>query len=214
MTCQHCCGAEAVFDNKTAKKNAIRYKRKGPNKTTKRLLQILSPLTNTTSSLLDIGGGVGVIQHEFIKLTNGNTTDVDASLEYIEQAKKIAEENDTKDQMCFIYADFVDIHSTVEVHDIVTMEKVVCCYPDIDKLLIESTAKADQYFAFVYPIKNILSQTFFFTGNLYMTIKKNPFRIFLHDEKKMIKSIEDQGFELLKKSNVFPWKIAVLKRIK
>lgn len=212
MTCQHCCGAEKIFDSKTAKKSAERYRKKGPNKTTKILLDHLFKHSENTHTLLDIGGGVGVIQHEYIKNNGGNTTDVDASFEYIEQAKLIGKENNMLNRMNFIHGDFVDVIDKIEPHDIVTLEKVVCCYPHVDALLEGASSKAKTHLAFVYPINNVVSRLFFFVGNIYLRLKKNPFRAFLHDEKHMFKILMEQGFEPVSKSRVFPWKIVVLQR--
>ena len=213
MTCQHCCGAESIFDKKSAQRDFKRYKRKGPNKTTRTLLAEINKHAVNGWTLLDIGGGVGVIQHELLKKGLKSTTDVDASISYQEKAKQIANENDTIDQMCFIHGDFIDRAGTLEPHDIVTLERVVCCYPDIEKLIELSTEKSQHIYAIVYPAENMFSKALIKLSHLYFWIKKNPFRTFVHSEKLMHSLIEKQGFQLLSRKGIFFWKVAVYARV-
>ncbi len=212
MTCQHCCGAESIFDKKNAEKNYRRYKRKGPNKTTRALLRDLEQFDLTGKTLLDIGGGIGVIQHELIRKGVKKTLDVDASSSYIAQNKQLMKENGTEDKMSFIYADFVDVHDKVEAQDIVTLERVVCCYPDFRALITDSTNKANEYYGIIYPLDTPLSRLLIRLTHIYFWFKKNPFRTFVHPETEMQQLIMDQGFEAVHIQRVFPWKVALYKR--
>lgn len=212
MTCQHCCGAESIFDQKSAEKDLNRYKRKGPNKTTRILLNMLTRNGVEGMSLLDIGGGVGVIQHELLKAGVIKTSDVDASTSYQTMAKQIAKDNDTLDRMNFIHGDFIDHASEIEKHDIVTLERVVCCYPDVHKLIQMSTDNANMYYCLVYPRDNFLSRALIKMTHLYFWIKRNPFRTFVHSEKNMYSLIKKQGFELVRQDNAFIWRVVVFKR--
>ena len=63
MTCAHCCDAEKLFNDRRAKRELRKYRRKGPDKSTRLLLDALLGAETAGSSLLDIGGGVGAIQH-------------------------------------------------------------------------------------------------------------------------------------------------------
>ncbi|MEK6221278.1 MAG: SAM-dependent methyltransferase, partial [Chloroflexota bacterium] len=62
--CGQCQGIEDVYNDKTAKRDLKRYHKKGPNKTTEIVLKVLAKLGVQDLSLIDIGGGVGVIQQE------------------------------------------------------------------------------------------------------------------------------------------------------
>ena len=212
MTCQHCCGADSIFDKKSAKRDFKRYSRKGPNKTTRSLLSALKKENIKGMSVLDIGGGIGVIQHELLKSGIVKTTSVDASSAYAEKAKSIAQENETLGQMEFIFGDFVDCAPSIEEHDIVTLERVVCCYPDVRALLLNSTDKASKYYALVYPKDTFLSRFLIRLSHLYFLIKGNPFRTFVHSERVMQKIVTGQGFELIHKDGAGIWRILLFKR--
>ncbi len=210
MTCQHCCGAESFFDRKSANRDLRRYLKRGPNKTT---LSLLSPLKDVAGkSLLDIGGGVGVIQHALLLKGAVQTTDVDASSSYIAIAREQMKTNKMEGKMTFIHGDFIDVHERLQRHHIVTLERVVCCYPDVDSLIKNSTAKSTEYYGLVYPMDNFFSKLMIKLMDVYMWILRNPFRSFVHDEEKMDKLIQDQGFNRIHYDRVFPWRIAVYKR--
>ena len=61
MPCCHCQGAETVFDTKVATRELRQYRRRGARKTTQLLLDALEATGVAGRTLLDIGGGVGVI---------------------------------------------------------------------------------------------------------------------------------------------------------
>lgn len=214
MTCtSHCCGAETIFDEKKAEKSLKKYLKKGPEKFTKLLLNALYKNELTNFSLLDIGGGIGILQHELIKKGIIKTTDVDASTAYIATAKQLMKKNDTENKMKFIYADFNDCHQEIEKHDIVTLSRVVCCYPDAVGLINNSIAKTNKFYGLIYPRTGFLAQIFQKIMNLGMYLKKNPFRVFMHSEELINKTVCNNGFERIYYGNAFPWRVVLYQRI-
>jgi magnesium-protoporphyrin O-methyltransferase len=214
MTCtSHCCGSESIFDAKKAQQHLKTYRKKGPDKFTTKLLESLSQNNLENLTLLDIGGGIGVLQHELIKKGINKTTDIDASPEYIAVAKGLMQENGNEDKMEFIYSDFNDCHKEVEKHDIVTLSRVVCCYPDAVELINNSAAKANQYYGIVYPSNGILADMVQACMNFIFYLKRNPFRVFMHDENLIEETIGKNGLKRIYYGSAFPWKIALYKRI-
>ena len=145
MSCSHCVGIEREFDKKTAAKDLKRYRKKGPSKTTQMLLSALKANEISGNTLLDIGGGVGTIQHELIKAGIQEATGVDAASAYLEAVKEEAERLGHTDHMRFIYGDFVDKADQIPPADIVTLDRVICCYPDMDNLVRLSLERAKVY---------------------------------------------------------------------
>ena len=66
MVCSQCMGADKFFNDKFARKELKRYRRRGPVRATLRLIQAIKDHDIRESSLLDIGGGIGVIQLELL----------------------------------------------------------------------------------------------------------------------------------------------------
>ena len=212
MTCAHCCGAENIFDKKEANKNLNRFKKKGPNKTTSLLLNAIKKETIEGFSLMDIGGGIGVIQLELLKANIKSSTDVDASNAYIKVAKSLLKDNGYENTQ-FIHGDFNDKINELEKHNIVTLERVVCCYPYIEDLIDNSTSKAISYYGLVYPNDGGLSKFLNKLAHFYFWLKKNPFRTHIHSEIMMHKRIEKNGFNRIYYMKQFPWNVALYKRV-
>ena len=211
MSCDHCCGADKLFNLKSAQKELRSYKKKGPRKSTKKLLSLLSGYEQTGKSLLDIGGGIGAIQWEFVKKGGIKTTDVDSSSSYIFVASAYAKQIDHH-LASFELSDFNDVHEKINRHDFVSLDKVICCYPDYEKLLGNALNKTGTALAMTMPlggwIPNLMKQ---FT-NIYLFLKKNPFRTYIHSPKKVHSYIESNGFRLSEKSLSFPWLVKVYER--
>ena len=66
MGCCQCQGIESMFDKKAAKRELKRYLKKGPSKTTIMLLDAVNKVGVQGLTFLDIGGGIGAIQHALL----------------------------------------------------------------------------------------------------------------------------------------------------
>ena len=66
MTCPHCRGVDKIFDQGTAERDLRTYRARGPGTTTRLLIAALKAAGVADLTLLDIGGGVGAIQHELL----------------------------------------------------------------------------------------------------------------------------------------------------
>lgn len=58
------CAAETQLDSKVAERDVRRYRRRGPDKTTRLMLAELRRLSLEGRNLSDVGGGIGVINFE------------------------------------------------------------------------------------------------------------------------------------------------------
>ena len=214
MTCNHCCGADRFFDLKGAQKRMKNYKRKGAGKSTKKLLKLLSTQNITDKTLLDIGGGVGAIQWNFLEKGGKNTMDVDASNGYIDVAKSYAAENDFVEKAQFLNGDFVDMSEEISAYDFVTLDKVVCCYPDYHSLLGLAIQKCNNTIALTFPLAGPISKITAVFENIYFTFKKNPFRTYIHSPDDIEKFILSKGFKIVSKKVSFPWHVRVYQNVK
>ena len=107
MSCPQCQGHEHLFDQKTASQELKNYRKKGPSKSTRLLIEALTASSLKGMTLLDIGGGIGAIQHELLKLGLRHATSVDASVAYLEAAKDEAQRQGHADRVSYHYGDFV-----------------------------------------------------------------------------------------------------------
>src|SRR5574337_1470835 len=89
-SCQ-CQGIEAKFDQKYVAKKLKEYRKNGPKKTTRQLIKALLTEKIDGMTLLDIGGGVGDIQHEMLRSGVSYATNNEASTAYLEACRQEAE---------------------------------------------------------------------------------------------------------------------------
>src|SRR5688500_10156958 len=130
MICPHCQDAEDFFSAKLAEQELAEFRKNGARKTTRILLDRLKQAGVTGFSLLDIGGGIGTIAHELIPSGLKHAFMVDASRAYLRAAQEEAQARGYAEKMDYQYGDFVQVASSIESTDIVTLDRVVCCYPD------------------------------------------------------------------------------------
>jgi len=83
MSCTQCCGIAQECDAATARKSLRRYRRRGPDRTTRLLIDgiraTLDGRAPHEATLLDVGAGVGVIHHELVGSLVERAVHVDAS---------------------------------------------------------------------------------------------------------------------------------------
>ena len=110
---------------------ASRYRNRGLGGTSRDLVELAGDVTGET--VLDVGGGIGAIELELLAAGAQRATNVELSGEYEEAAAELIEERGLSERVDRRVGDFVT--EPVEPHDVVVMHRVVCCYPDVDRLV-------------------------------------------------------------------------------
>ncbi|MDQ7027009.1 MAG: class I SAM-dependent methyltransferase [Anaerolineae bacterium] len=213
MVCPHCQGAERVFSNSWAQGELKQYYKKGASKSTQVLIDVLKENKIEGLSLLDIGGGIGAVQHGLITAGVNNTVDVDASAAYLQIAQAEAEKLGYADKASYIQGDFVQVAPEIESADIVTLDRVVCCYPDMQALVELSAQRAKQFYALVYPRDNILMKIGFHIFNFFaFKLSSNPFRTYIHPTQEVDAIVQSNGLKQIFHKKVGLWQVFVYKR--
>lgn len=209
-----CCSLhDRFFDNKIASKDLKRYKKNGPGKSTRKLLDILDELikesANDYTSLLDIGGGIGSIPLALSSRGFSNFTSVEASSAYQQIQKKEFENQNLDVKADFILGDFTDVSDQVNHADVVTLDKVICCYDDYRLLVTTSVSKSNHILAIVIPrnvwwVKAVVNVSVFIRR-----IFGSRFKIFVHPIEEIERIILDHGFKNLHDSFQREWHLLV-----
>jgi magnesium-protoporphyrin O-methyltransferase len=214
MTCEHCCGADKLFDLKGAQKELKQYRKKGPGKITRKLLACSKPEWHKDKTLLDIGGGIGAIQWFHFNHGGKICTHVDASSGYQQVAQEYAQELGVSENSKAVFGDFLDVAENIGQHDIVSLDKVVCCYPNMEELLTTALKKCRETLILSYPMDWIIAVWIQNAVALYMKYaEKSAFRPYIHSVKDIRKTIENEGLELVDKGMYFPMHVEVYRRV-
>ena len=209
MTSCQCEGIEREFSAKDAENEVEAYRSEGPNETTQILIDALTAEGLDGVTLLDIGGGVGAIQHAVLSAGGASATAVEASTAFATAAEDEAGELGWADRIVVRHGDFVELADDVPPHDVVTLDRVICCYDDVDSLVRLSAARAQKLYGLVYPRDVWWNKIGFGLGNVFFWFGRSAFRAFIHSDSRVQAALDKAGLKRVFYDKTFIWQIAV-----
>lgn len=213
MNCSQCRGIEIHFDTGRAQDEVAAYRQNGPDETTRRLIDALVAQGIDGASLLDIGGGVGVIQHELLEAGVERAVSVEASSAYLEAAEEEAARRGYSERIQVYHGNFVDLATSVPPADIVTLDRVVCCYHDVHALVRLSSERARRLYGLVYPRDTWWTKVAIPVRNVGFWLQRSPFRVYVHPTETVDALVRESGFEPCYRNTTLFWQIVVYRRV-
>ena len=213
MPCNCCEITDSAFSEAEARSELRNYRRRGPMNQTKLILEAVRSLGLRNVNLLDIGGGIGAIHHELLKDVAQQATHVDASSAYLREAKAETARRGHSERVHFIHADFTEAASGIPKAEIVTLDRVVCYYPDFRRLLKAAAEHSDRALSLTYPRQTWYLRIGFQIANFFQMLRKDPFRVFLHPISEMDALLKREGFERVSLRRLFVWEMALYRRV-
>lgn len=208
-----CTTIESHFGSDHARDDLSRYRTKGPDFTTATILEFLTAEAIADATLLDIGGGIGVIPIELLGRGVASATLVDASPFNLEQAGSESNRKGVRDRMALVHGDLVEVSDRLEDADLVTLDRVVCCYPYYKRLIERSASKACKWYALSYPRDRWFVRLAIRFENGLRRLRQNPFRSFVHDPLKIENLLTGAGFRRHRHEQNTFWQIQLYRRI-
>ena len=212
MPCNCCQMTDKIFDENDARAGLRRYRRRGPDGQTRALLQAVRSRGLTGATLLDVGGGIGVIHHELLEDAATEATHVDASGAYLHAAEDEAARRGHSDRVTFVHADFTDVASGLPQADIVTLDRVVCCYPDFRSLLSAAAGRSKRLLAMTYPRETWYMKAVINLLDFIQSLRRDPFRVFVHPVAQMDAVLSAAGMRRVSLQRMFVWEVALYAR--
>jgi len=212
MDCCQCHGIESQFDQAEAERKLREYRRRGPARSTQIMLDALIAENIQGQTLLDIGGGVGAIQHALLKAGVSRAVDIDASSAYLSAAKSEAARQGHADRVSYQHGNFVELASSITPADIVTLDRVICCYHDMPALVGRSAAKAMRLYGLVYPRDVWWVRGGVRASNAMLWLQRSTFRTFAHSRKAVDAVVLQNGLEPVFTRNAGLWQVALYAR--
>lgn len=188
-----------------AERDLGRYRKEGPDLTTRLLLGSLRPSVGRGSTLLDVGGGIGVVSFELLSAGIRSATLVEASPAYIEKAGVEAQRRGVDTRLNLALGDFVAVADSLTVADIVVLDRVVCCYPDYVSLLRSAVGRCGGMLALSYPLDRWYVRAMIWLENLVRRVRGDEFRAFVHSVKGMEAIVQEAGFRRLSRTATRVW---------
>ena len=158
-----------------------------------------------SGTLLDVGSGVGSLTFGLLERGMTHATAVDASSSYNHVARQEAERVGRADAVQFVHGDFVSVAPQLPAASLVTLDRVVCCYPSYEPLLDAALSHADRCLALSYPRDVWYVRLGVTLENGQRRITQNPFRTFVHPFATMEQMTRAAGFEIFSRRETSRW---------
>jgi SAM-dependent methyltransferase len=168
------------FDARSAELQLREYRRNGPGAWTRRLIDELAAGGVEGSTVLDIGAGVGAVHHALLEAGAERAIDVDASGPYIDAARGEAARRGLADRIEYRKGDAVTLAPELPPADLVALDRVVCCYPDMEGLVTAAASRTRRRLGMILPRDDAWVRALLALGNGWNALRGDPFRLHAH----------------------------------
>ncbi|ALU40357.1 hypothetical protein AS188_11990 [Kocuria flava] len=210
-----CCGPagyERVFGPRFAHHLARRYRRRGLDRTARKVAGLLTAQGITGATVLEIGGGVGDLQLELLRRGVERTTNLELVDSYEADAAALAAAAGLGDRVVRRRTDLAVDPGAVGVHDVVVLNRVVCCYPDHERLLTAAAGRTGRLLVFSHPPGGALGRAAAGALNLVYRAAGSPFRNYAHSPAAMLAVLDRCGLEPVVSLRAPVWRVVLLAR--
>ncbi len=210
-----CCdrpGYQTVFSDRFARRIARTYRKRGLSRTQLRMVSFLTEHGIRDASVLEIGGGVGELQLELLYRGARTVTNLEISSGYEAEAAALLKHTGMTDRVTRRLLDIATSPEEVEPADVVVLHRVVCCYPDYERLLSAAAGHAKRLLVFSHPPRNLFTRAVLSGENRLHRLRNSDFRAFVHPPAAMITVAEANGLSVSYRHRGLSWHVVGLER--
>jgi magnesium-protoporphyrin O-methyltransferase len=192
-----CCtphGYARIFGAKAAARDLRRYRRKGLKRDARDALSFARERGVERRTVLEVGGGIGALQVELLRAGAASAVNVELSPEYEPAADELLEAEGVADRVERRFGDVVQ--SPPDPADVVALIRVVCCYPDADRLVGTAASRTRETLVLTLPRDGAVARAAVAAGNLMLRLGRQEFRTFAHPHAAVVAAAEREGLRL------------------
>lgn len=183
-----------------------------------RLLAEIDAVGLDGRTVLDVGCGAGDLALGALARGATRSTGIDLGHGAIDEARRLAEARGLADRSSFSVGD--GSKAPLPTSDVVVLNRVACCYPDIDRLLTNTLSAAVHVYAFTAPVDRgliglglrLVSRI----GNIWFAVRRRRYRgyrTYVHDVAAIDARVRAEGFEpVVRGRRRVVWELAVYTR--
>jgi hypothetical protein len=138
------------------------------------------------------------------------STLVEASRSDLAVAKQAARRRGFGDRTSYEHGDFVDLAPGLPEADLVTLDRVFCCSPHMERLARASTAKAARWYGVTYPKLRWYGKVIEQLAGVYCWARDMDLRMCVHSG--IEHTIRTEGFEPFYQVETIMWKVELYER--
>jgi hypothetical protein len=210
-----CCSPEGyrqIFSERRARAETRRYRRRGLDRTSRRVVELLKDQGVAGRTLLEVGGGIGAIEIELLRAGVSRAVCVELTPTYEKAASTLLQESGLAGRVERRVMDFAESGAEVAAADIVVLNRVICCYPDMPRLAAAAADHTERTLLISFPNGRLWTRAAVATANFGLRIIRRRFRIFAHPPPRILATMEQHGLRTrLNRRGVF-WQVASLER--
>jgi 2-polyprenyl-3-methyl-5-hydroxy-6-metoxy-1,4-benzoquinol methylase len=194
-------GISCCFDDES-KQMLEDFKKEGLDDTSLVVSDALGSRGLSGLSILELGCGIGALSLELLKKGATSVRGLDLSSQMIQLARSLASEAGVSEKVAFERGD--GAKADLPSSDVVILDKVLCCYPDLIALLDNSTSAARRYYVISLPDESRRATILL---RLVLPLQaifpwRSSFRFFIHPTRKIEERLRIKGFTPVFKSSV------------
>lgn len=163
-------------------------------------------------TVLEIGCGVGHLHQTLLEKGATIAVGVDLSPKMLQLAQQWAQERGIGDRVRYLEGDFLLRRDDITPADVTVLDKVICCYPDMDALVDASLAKTTRLYAYTIPRNRLLVRMAMGFGAFLMWLIRSDFRSYVHDPDQIEEKVIAAGFQKVHEAQTVVWLSKVYKK--
>jgi SAM-dependent methyltransferase len=201
------------FDAKVAERMA-QCQDPGLVAVSRRLRDELVSLDPTGRTVLEIGCGRGGLLLGLVQAGAARATGLDLSPASIDEARNRFDQAQLAERAHLSVGDAARV--PLEPHDWVILDRVICCYPDVERLLANTLPAARQIYAFTVPTsrgwRGVVARLEEWFENAWNTLRGQPCPSYVHNLDLIEQRLATAGFRLRHRDRQRLWHVAVYER--
>jgi magnesium-protoporphyrin O-methyltransferase len=204
-----CCSLPSAdtsrFFSRLARLYRWRFRLFGFERSQRQLIEGIRQAGLKGESLLEIGCGAGHLHQALLRAGGRQAVGVDLSERLIEEARRQAQQAGLVARTDYRHGDFVALAGEIPAADIAILDKVVCCYPDPEKLLAAAMDRTQRVLALTYPRDRLLTRAGVALMTALLRLTGCCFRPYVHDPADIERWIGRAGFRRHYRARTFAW---------
>jgi SAM-dependent methyltransferase len=203
---------ERLFDEREAERDLRAWERDGLPPSTAELIQALRAEGVAGATILDVGAGVGMVHLELLAAGAATAVDVDLSNAYLAVARREAQRRGIADRVEYRHGDLVELAAELEGADVVALDRVICCYPDLRALLGAAALPGPRLIGIVHPTDAWWMRASMSLFNSVSRVLRRGHFFYAHRRAEIDRILAEEGFDARHRGGRRVWRVTVYAR--
>ena len=191
---------------------ARRFRRRGPEPVQCKLLAGLAAAGIDGASVLEVGCGTGYLHRRLLADGAAYAVGIDVAGGMIAHAEAATRKAGLTERVTLLTGDAVQRAAELDPAELVLLDKVLCCYPDISPLLTTALTRCQRLLAVVIPRPNLVVAVAWRVLISVFKLFGSRFHPYYHNWRRARQTITAAGFERVFAGHTLGWQAWVFRR--